>query len=99
MRRDWSRYVARLRDDLWKNHPQIHVVDFDFYSMDIFKRCEHGRELLMAIRTWANVHPLLRVIPVAWEQQIPYGLLHALGLRALSAAFWRLPARPREPRV
>lgn len=32
MRRDWSHYVDLLRDDLWKNHPQIHIVDFDFYD-------------------------------------------------------------------
>ncbi len=30
MHRDWSRYVDLLRDDIWKNHPQIHIVDFDF---------------------------------------------------------------------
>lgn len=30
MRRGWSHYVDLLRDDLWKNHPQIQIVDFDF---------------------------------------------------------------------
>ena len=28
--RDWSHYVDQLRDDLWRNHPQIQIVDFDF---------------------------------------------------------------------
>ena len=32
MRRGWSHHVDELRDDLWKNHPQVHIVDFDFYS-------------------------------------------------------------------
>ena len=36
MHRDWSRYVDLLRDDLWKNHPQIHIVDFDFYDVGVF---------------------------------------------------------------
>lgn len=41
MRRDWSDYVDRLRDDIWQNHSQIHIVDFDFYSMEAFNRCEN----------------------------------------------------------
>lgn len=78
MHRDWSRYVDELRDDLWKNHSSIHIVDFDFYDVNIFNRCENGNDILMAIPGWANVHPLLKVIPVEWEHSIPYGLLHSL---------------------
>ncbi len=77
MHRDWSHYVDRLRDDIWQNHNQIHIVDFDFYSMNVFNRCENSSDVLLAISGWANVHPLLKVIPVEWEHSIPYGLLHA----------------------
>ena len=77
MRRGWSHYVDRLRDDIWQNHEQIHIVDFDFYSVDVFNRCENGNDILMAVQAWENVHPLLRVIPVEWEHSIPYGLLHS----------------------
>ena len=77
MRRDWSSYVDRLRDDIWQNHGQIQIVDFDFYSMDVFNRCENGNDVLLAIAGWASVHPLLKVIPVEWEHSIPYGLLHS----------------------
>ncbi len=75
--REWSHYVDQLRDDLWRNHPQIHIVDFDFYNMDIFNRCENSYDVLLAIPGWANVHPLLKVIPVEWNHSIPYGLLHS----------------------
>ena len=64
MHRGWSHYVDRLRDDLWQNHPKVHIVDFDFYSMDIFNRCENSNNVLLAISGWADVHPLLKVIPV-----------------------------------
>lgn len=77
MKREWSRYVDQLRDDIWQNHNQIHIVDFEFYNMDIFNRCENGNYVLLAIPGWANVHPLLKVIPVDWEYSIPYGLLHS----------------------
>lgn len=77
MRRDWSHYVDQLRDDIWQNHRQIHIVDFDFYSVEVFNRCENSNDILMAVQAWDNVHPLLKVIPVEWEHTIPYGLLHA----------------------
>lgn len=77
MHRGWSHNVDRLRDDLWQHRPQIHVIDFDFYSMDVFNRCENSNDVLLAIAGWGNVHPLLRVIPVEWDHSIPYGLLHA----------------------
>ncbi len=77
MHRGWSNYVDRLRDDIWQNHTQIHIVNFDFYNMSIFNRCENSNDVLLAISGWANVHPLLKVIPIEWEYSIPYGLLHS----------------------
>ena len=77
MKRNWSSYVDRLRDEIWKNHSQINIVDFDFYNMSIFNRCENSNDILLAIPGWANVHPLMKVIPVNWDYNIPYGLLHS----------------------
>ena len=77
MHRGWSSYVDQLRDDLSKNHSEIHIIDFDFYNTNIFNRCENTNDVLLAIPGWANVHPLLKVIPVEWEYSIPYGLLHS----------------------
>lgn len=77
MHRSWSHYVDRLRDDIWQNHSKIKIVDFDFYNMNIFNRCENSNDVLLAIPGWANVHPLLKVIPVEWDHTIPYGLLHS----------------------
>ena len=77
MHREWSHYVDALRDELWQNHPAIHIVDFEFYNMDVFNRCENSSDVLLAIAGWANVHPLLKVIPVDWDYSIPYGLLHS----------------------
>ena len=77
MHRGWSRYVDQLRDDLWQNHRQVEIIDFNFYDLGIFNRCENSSDVLLAIRGWANVHPLLKIIPVDWEHSIPYGLLHS----------------------
>ncbi len=77
MRRGWSHYVDLLRDDLWKNHPEIHIIDFDFYDLDAFNQCENNNCVLMAIENWRYVHPLLKILPVDWCYTIPFGLLHA----------------------
>ncbi len=77
IRRDWSHYVDMLRDDLWKNHPQIHIEDFDFYDVSVFNHCENNNCVLMAIENWRYVHPLLKVLPVDWSYPLPFGLLHA----------------------
>lgn len=77
MHRGWSNYVDQLRYDVWQNHSRINIVDFDFYDMSIFNKCENSNAVLLAIKGWANVHPLLKVIPVEWEYSIPFGLLHS----------------------
>ncbi|WP_024345908.1 LysR family transcriptional regulator [Lacrimispora indolis] len=77
MRRGWSHYVDLLRDDLWKNHTQIQVIDFSFYNVDIFNQCENSNDIIMAIDNWKYVHPLLKVLPVDWNYTIPFGLLHS----------------------
>lgn len=50
-------------------------MDFEFYSIDVFNRCENSNDVLLAIPGWANVHPLLKVIPMEWNYGIPYGIL------------------------
>ena len=77
MHRGWSNYVDELRDDIWKNHPQIQVVDFDIYSMEIFNQCENSNEILMAVENWKDAHPLLKIIPVEWKYTIPFGILYS----------------------
>lgn len=54
MHRGWSHYVDQLRDELWQQHPEIRIVDFDFYSMDVFNRCENTNDVLLAIPSWSR---------------------------------------------
>ena len=77
MRRNWSHHVDLLRDDIWKNHPQIHIVDFDFYDVAAFNQCENNNCVLMAVENWRYVHPVLKILRVNWDYTIPFGLLHA----------------------
>lgn len=77
IKREWSCYIDLLRDELWKNHPQIQIVDFDFYNMEVFNQCENNNCALIAMPYWQYVHPLLKILPVDWNFSLPYGLLHS----------------------
>lgn len=68
-----------LRNDLEKNHPQIHIEDTpQFYDMSVFNQCAETGKVLLTIECWQEVHPGLVSIPVNWDYSIPYGLLYSL---------------------
>lgn len=77
IRRGWNRYLDQMRGELWQDHPQIRIVDFDFFSIQVFNQCENSKDMMMTIDNWRNVHPLLKTLPVDWDCTIPFGLLHA----------------------
>ena len=77
IRRGWNVYVDMLRDEIWKNHQEIEVVDFDFYNLGVFNQCENSNHLLMAVDSWTNVHPLLKIMPVDWNFTVPSGILYS----------------------
>lgn len=77
MHRGWSHSVDELRNDISAHHPEINIVDFDFYDVDIFNRCSTSVDCLMAIDKWQNVHPMLKIIPVKWKHTIPYGIFYS----------------------
>ena len=77
IRRGWNHYLDQMRDELWRDHPQIHIVDFDFLSINIFNQCENSNDILMTIDNWKNIHPLLKTIPVDWDYTVPFGLFHS----------------------
>ena len=75
--------------------PQIQIVDFDFYDVDAFNRCENENYVLMAVENWRYVHPLLKILPVGLELHHPLRLAAlAPRLRQGSAHFcarWKRP--------
>ena len=66
-----------IAPDLLKNHPQINIVDFEFFSINVFNQCENSDDIMMTIDNWEHIHPLLKTIPVDWGYTIPFGLLHS----------------------
>ena len=58
-RRGFKR-IDKLRQTLERKYPQIHIMDFPFYDINVFNQCQSGDFLLMTIENWDNVHPLLK---------------------------------------
>ena len=77
IRRGWNVDMDILRDYLNRKDLQIHITDFDFYDMEVFNRCESEKSMLIGIRAWKNVHPMMKMLDVNWNYKVPYGLLHA----------------------
>lgn len=75
----WCQHMDELRRNLTENHPQIHLVDFELYDVGIFNRCEQNNDILVSIKSWEMVHPLMKVIPVEWDDDytMPVGILYS----------------------
>lgn len=77
IRRGWNQYLDIMRDELWKDHPQIKIVDFERFNLSVFNQCESENNIMMTIDNWKNVHPMLKSIPIRWNYTIPFGIFHA----------------------
>lgn len=73
--RGWSRFMDQVRDEVLENHLPVNLVDFDFYDVDIFNQCERQKNVLLVIEKWSCVHPMMKVIPVDWGYEVPFGIL------------------------
>lgn len=77
IRRGWNSYVDSLRDNLSGNYSGIKIVDFPFYDVSVFNQCENSNDVLIAVKCWENIHPLLKIIPVDWDYTIPFGIMYS----------------------
>ncbi|MDE6672454.1 MAG: LysR family transcriptional regulator [Ruminococcus sp.] len=75
--RGWNKCLDIMRNDLIQNHSQINIVDFDMFTLNAFNQCENSDNMMICIDNWANVHPLLKVLPVDWDYTIQFGLLYS----------------------
>lgn len=78
IKRGDSYVLDQMRDDILRNHSEIHIVDFDgYYDISTFNLCEQQGYLMETLDMWASLHPSLVTIPVQWDYEMPYGILYA----------------------
>lgn len=77
IKRGWNKSTDVIRDELWLEHPQINIMDVQFFNIDVFNKCENSNDVLIGFGRHESVHPLLRSVPVDWDYTIPFGILYS----------------------
>lgn len=75
--RGLSPYQDEVRDDLERNHPEIHIKSAPYLDTNTFNQLASSQELLLSAQCWSGVHPLLATITLDCPHTIPYGLIYA----------------------
>ena len=82
-----TKFIDALRDEIEKNHPQIHIQDVASYGTGVFKQCDRTNSVMVTIGTWAELHPSLVTILCEWDYTVPYGIVYAENPSALVLEF------------
>lgn len=77
IRRGYMTAFDQVRNDLAENYPRVRIEDFSFFDVNVFNKCENEDAVLIGVKEWENVHPLLKIIPISWDHTIPMGILHS----------------------
>lgn len=77
IKRGYMSAFDEVRDNLAENYPRIQIEDFSFFDVNVFNKCENDNAVLIGVKEWGNVHPLLKIIPISWKHTIPIGILHS----------------------
>lgn len=75
--RGWSKDMDKLRNKIEKDYQKINIIDFDFFSLEIFNQCENSNNILILTNNFSGVHPLIKLIPVNWNFKTTFSLIHS----------------------
>lgn len=72
-----SYVIDELRDEIYNNHPNINIIDYDgFYGISTFNLCEQQGYLMQTLDIWEDLHPSLVTVPVKWKYKLPFGIIY-----------------------
>lgn len=71
----WNSYIDEMRKAL--ENERIKIDDFDFFSLNAFNRAVKENIPIIAIDGWDNIHPLLKIIPIEVNYEVPYGIMYS----------------------
>lgn len=78
VQRGKSTVLDQLREEIQNEHPQVYILDIPpICNMDPFNLCDRLGCLMELPESWADIHPALVALPMAWDYQVEYGLLCA----------------------
>lgn len=77
IQRGWNEAIDQLRDTIRTYHPEIAIVDFPQYGVDVFNHSANEGYALASLAIWEDVHPILKTVPTDWDCSLSYGIMHA----------------------
>lgn len=75
IRKNWNRYIDKLREDLIKN--DVEIEEFNMFNISAFNQAVNENIPIITVEGWEDVHPLLKIIPAKWEYKIPFGIFYS----------------------
>lgn len=75
IRRGWNVYIDALRDKL--EGRGVRTKDFEMFNISAYNRAVAENTPIITVEGWEDVHPLLKIIPVAWEDSVPFGAFYS----------------------
>lgn len=75
IKKGWNTYIDEMRTAL--SQEGIKIIDFDFFSLNAFNRAVKENIPIIAIDGWDNIHPLLKIIPIERNFEVPYGIMYS----------------------
>ncbi|MBR2810625.1 MAG: LysR family transcriptional regulator [Solobacterium sp.] len=69
--------MDKVQEDLKQRFPDISLVPFDFFGMDVFNRVVQENAVLVSTEHWLKAHPMLRKVDADWPYTAAYGILYA----------------------
>lgn len=72
-----SEEMDAFRSDIKINHPNVQIVDSNYYGVDTFTLCEVNQYILITHPIYADIHTDLITIPLETKYTLPYGLIYA----------------------
>lgn len=75
IKKHWNKYIDELRSDLEKNG--VIVEDFDMFNITAFNKAAQENKPIITVEGWEDVHPLLTIVPMAWNYSVPFGILYS----------------------
>ncbi len=77
LQRYYLKDFDKVRANILTYYPQIKIEDIPFLSVQVFNQCVNENKLMLAIKEWENIHPMLKMIPVEWSHSIPFGIMYS----------------------
>lgn len=73
-----STTIDAIRQQLLQRRSTVALRNLNqFYDLSSFNQSVEQNSLIEVISPWATIHPNLKLLPMDWHYQIPYGLVYA----------------------